>query len=119
MDVSAAGDRAAAGGVINVAATSNCGHALKMFHTPWLGSVPRRSTVIVLGDGRTNYNPPNAWVLGELKRKCRRLIWLCPEEPHSWGFGDSEMPLYARHCHRVESVRSLDDLARVGSELMP
>jgi hypothetical protein len=29
------------------------------------------------------------------------------------------MLLYARHCHRVESVRSLDDLARVGAELMP
>jgi hypothetical protein len=29
------------------------------------------------------------------------------------------MPLYQRHCHRVESVRSLDDLARVAAELMP
>jgi len=118
-DVSTAIDLATAGRVINLSANSNYGHALKLFRDTWLGSITRRTTVIVIGDGRTNYNPPNAWVLGELKRKCRRLIWLCPEEQHSWGFGDSEMPLYARHCHRVESVRSLDDLARVGSELMP
>ena len=118
-DVSTAIDLATAGRVINLSANSNYGHALKLFRDTWLGSITRRTTVIVIGDGRTNYNPPNAWVLGELKRKCRRLIWLCPEEPHSWGFGDSEMPLYARHCHRVESVRSLDDLARVGGELMP
>ena len=118
-DVSAAVDLATAGKVINLAANSNYGHALKMFHTTWLGSITRRSTVIIIGDGRTNYNPPNAWVLGEVRRKCRRLLWLCPEEQHSWGFGDSEMPLYARHCNKVESVRSLDDLQRVAAELMP
>lgn len=119
MDVASAIDLATAGRVINIAANSNYGHALKLFHATWLGSITRRTTVIVIGDGRTNYNPPNAWALSELKRKCRRLIWLCPEEKHSWGFGDSEMPLYARQCHRVESVRSLDDLARVAAELLP
>jgi uncharacterized protein with von Willebrand factor type A (vWA) domain len=119
MDVSSAVDLATAGKVINLAANSNYGHALKMFQSTWLGSITRRTTVIVIGDGRTNYNPPNAWALGELKRKCKRLIWLCPEEKSSWGFGDSEMPLYARNCHRVESVRSLDDLTRVAAELMP
>ena len=62
---------------------ANYGHALKLFHSTWLGSITRRTTVIVIGDGRTNYNPPNAWILGEIKRKCRRLVWLCPEEQHS------------------------------------
>src|SRR5436305_2686660 len=119
MDVSSAVDLATASRVINVAANSNYGHALKMFHPTWLGSVTRRSTVIVIGDGRTNYNPPNAWVLGEVKRKARRVIWLCPEDPGSWGFGDSEMPLYSRHCTRVEVVKSVDDLGRVAAELMP
>ena len=119
MDVSTAVDLATASRVINLSANSNYGHALKLFHSTWLGSITRRTTVIVIGDGRSNYNPPNAWALADLKRKCRRLIWLCPEEQHSWGFGDSEMPLYARHCHRVESVRSLDDLARVAADLMP
>ncbi len=118
-DVSTAVDLATASRVVNLAANSNYGHALKLFHDTWLGSITRRTTVIVIGDGRGNYNPPNAWVLAELKRKCRRLIWLCPEERHSWGFGDSEMPAYARHCHRVESVRSLDDLGRVAAELLP
>jgi uncharacterized protein with von Willebrand factor type A (vWA) domain len=119
MDVSAAVDLATAGRVINLSANSNYGRALRSFYDTWLGSITRRTTVIVIGDGRTNYNPPNAWVLGEVRRKCRRLVWLCPEEQHSWGFGDSEMPLYARHSHRVESVRSVDDLGRAVAELMP
>jgi len=118
-DVGAAVDLATAGKVINLSANSNYGRALQLFHSTYLGSVTRRTTVIVIGDGRTNYNPPHAWALAEVKLKCRRLVWLCPEEKHSWGFGDSEMPLYARHCHRVETVRSLDDLAKVAAELMP
>ena len=118
-DVSTAVDLATASRVINLSANSNYGHAFKLFRDTWLGSITRRTTVIVIGDGRSNYNPPNAWALADVKRKCRRLIWLCPEEQHSWGFGDSEMPLYARHCDRVESVRSLDDLARAAAELMP
>ena len=118
-DVAAAVDLATAGKVINLAANSNYGHALKLFHATHLGSINRRTTVIVIGDGRSNYNPPNAWVLQELKRRCRRLLWLCPEDKASWGFGDSEMPLYARYCHRVEAVRSVDDLARVAGEILP
>jgi uncharacterized protein with von Willebrand factor type A (vWA) domain len=119
MDVSAAVDLATASKVINLAANSNYGNAFKLFHSTYLGGITRRTTVIVIGDGRGNYNPPNAWALAEVKRKAKRLIWLCPEEQHSWGFGDSEMPLYARNSTRVESVRSLDDLNRVADELMP
>jgi uncharacterized protein with von Willebrand factor type A (vWA) domain len=119
MDVSSAVDLATAGKVINTSANSNYGHALKMFERTWMGSVTRRTTVIIIGDGRTNYNPPNAHVLLELKRKARRVLWLCPEEEASWGFGDSEMPLYARYCTRVVVVRSVDDLARAAAEVLP
>ena len=119
MDVSSAVDLATAGKVINTSANSNYGHALKMFERTWMGSVTRRTTVIVIGDGRSNYNPPNAHVLAELKRKARRVLWLCPEEEASWGFGDSEMPLYARYCTRVVVVRSVDDLARAAAEVLP
>src|SRR5256714_12080230 len=93
MDVSSAVDLATAGKVINTSANSNYGHALKMFQSTWMGSVTRRTTVIVIGDGRTNYNPPNAFILGELKRKAKRVPSLCPEEEASWGLADSELPL--------------------------
>ncbi len=118
-DVTTAVDLATAGKVVNLAANSNYGHAFRVFHSTYLGSVSRRTSVIIIGDGRTNYNPPNAWALQEIKRRCKRLLWLCPEDRASWGFGDSEMLLYERHCHRVEPVRSVDDLARVASEILP
>ena len=80
VDVAEAVDLATAGKVINLAANSNYGHAFKLFQQSHLGSVNRRTTVIILGDGRSNDNAPNAWVLGEIKRRCKRLLWLCPED---------------------------------------
>lgn len=110
---------AVAGRVINLSANSNYGHALRLFHSDFKGAVTRRTTVLVIGDGRSNYNPANAWVLEELKRQARRVLWICPEEKEAWGFGDSEMPLYARHCHKVFVVRTVDELAKAAEELLP
>ncbi len=119
LPIDEAVDLATAGKVINLSANSNYGRALQLFHSTYLGGITRRTSVVIIGDGRSNYNPPQAWVLGEIKRRARRLLWLCPEDRSSWGFGDSEMPLYARYCTRVEPVKTLDELVRVASELVP
>lgn len=98
------------GEVLDVAANSNYGAALAEFHDRHLGAVNRRTTVVVLGDGRGNGNPPNAWALETIRRRCRQLVWLTPEHPRSWSLGGSDMPRYAEICSRVEVVRNLDDL---------
>ena len=104
---------------ISLQANSNYGRALASFVTQHLGSVSHRTTVLVIGDGRNNYNAANVWALEELKRKAKRLLWICPEDRRNWGFGDSEMLHYERACHRVEVVQTLDDLERVGERLIP
>jgi uncharacterized protein with von Willebrand factor type A (vWA) domain len=112
-------DGAVAGKVINLAAHSNYGHALRLFHKDFKGAVTRRTTLVVIGDGRSNHNPANAWVLEDLRRQARRVVWICPEERAAWGFGDSEMPSFARHCDRVFPVQTVEDLGRAADELMP
>jgi len=61
MDVSAAVRLATGGRVINVAANSNYGHALKICSSTWLGSVTRRSTSDRHRRRRTNYNRRKPW----------------------------------------------------------
>ncbi|HET7753855.1 MAG TPA: VWA domain-containing protein [Anaeromyxobacteraceae bacterium] len=102
-----------------VTGNSNYGRALKLFHERHLAAVSRRTTVVIIGDGRTNYHPPNAWVLRELRRRARRVLWICPEEHWAWGQGDSEMPTYAAGSDRTAVVTRLADLARVADELVP
>ena len=108
--VDEAADLSVAGRVVSLYANSNFGNAFLTFYRNHLDAVTRSSTVIVLGDGRNNYNPPHAWVLHEVRRRARRLLWLCTEEKASWGLGDSEMGVYARACTQVEVVRNLGQL---------
>ncbi|ACL64952.1 VWA containing CoxE family protein [Anaeromyxobacter dehalogenans 2CP-1] len=114
-----AADLAVAARAVSLAANSNYGRALRTFHRDALPAVTRRTTVLVIGDGRNNYNPPEAWVLEELRRRARRVLWMCPEPRHLWGTGDSELPLYAAHCDRVAPVTTLAELEGIADALVP
>lgn len=117
-DPEGAVDLAVTGKTISLASNSNYGNALATFAREQLGSVTRRTTVLVIGDGRNNYNPSNVWALQDLKRKARRLVWICTEPRSSWGFGDSEMLNYAKACHQVVTVQTLADLEAVAQQLV-
>ena len=105
--------RAFNGEVINVWQNSNFGRAFVEFHHNHLEILNKRTTVIILGDGRNNYNQPHDWVLRDIQQKAKKLIWLNPESVRSWGVGDSEMPKYQRYCDTAEEVRTLNQLKRV------
>ncbi|GEL75231.1 VWA domain-containing protein [Myxococcus virescens] len=119
LEVDAAIDMATAGKTVSLSANSNYGRALADFTRDHLGSITRRTTVMVIGDGRNNYNANNAWALKDLRRKAKRLLWICPEERGNWGIGDSEMLTYEKHCHQAVVVTSVSDLARIADQLVP
>jgi uncharacterized protein with von Willebrand factor type A (vWA) domain len=75
--------------------------------------------VLIIGDGRNNYHPNQAWALDDLRRKARHLLWICPEPRPNWGFGDSEMLTYSRYCHQVMVVESFTDLEKLADRLLP
>jgi uncharacterized protein with von Willebrand factor type A (vWA) domain len=118
-DPARAADLAVTARGVGLAANSNYGRVLRRCHEELLAAVTRRTTVLVVGDGRNNYNPPEAWVLDELRRRARRLLWICPEDRASWGTGDSEMPRYAARCHRVATAASLEELEGIAEALVP
>jgi len=118
LEVEQAIDVASAGRTISLYANSNYGRALNTFAKAHLASVSRRTTVMMIGDGRNNYNPSGASVLADLKRRCKRLVWICSEDRRSWGFGDSEMLHYEQSCSQVLVVQTLGDLGRVAEQLV-
>jgi uncharacterized protein with von Willebrand factor type A (vWA) domain len=117
-DIQGAIEAALHGNVINVYAHSDFGRAFKAFHRDFLAAVNKRTTVIVLGDGRNNYNLPHDWVLRDVKQRAKQVIWLNPENRMTWGFGDSEMDRYAPYCTMVEECRNLNQLYRVIDRLV-
>lgn len=90
---------------------SDYGHSLKAFHENFLEAVNDRSHVIVLGDARSNYRNPEAWVLKDVRERAKRVWWLNPESPQHWDTGDSVIFAYAEHCDAVHECRNLRQLA--------
>ena len=105
------------GDVLDVDANSDYGAAFGTFHEDYGSAVNRRSTVIVLGDGRGNGNDPNIEAFAEITRRARETIWLTPEPRYSWGLGGCDLPDYAEYCSRVRVVRDLTGLETAAQEM--
>ena len=112
-DIQTAIQKAINGDVVNVYAHSDFGKAFTQFHRDHIEAVDSRTTVLILGDARNNYNAPQEWVLREIKERAKQVIWLNPENQSTWGFGDSEMNLYGKSCDFVEECRNLRQLYKV------
>ncbi|MBM4262039.1 MAG: VWA domain-containing protein [Deltaproteobacteria bacterium] len=118
-DINVAVEAALKGDVIDVFSHSNFGRAFEMFHRNYFTAINSKTTVLIIGDGRNNYNRPNDWVLREIKSKAKQLIWLNPESRMTWGVGDSEMPRYAPNCHIAEECRSINQLYKIVDLIVP
>ncbi len=106
------------GGVINVYTRSNFGHAFHDFWRDHLAAIDNRTTVLILGDARNNYNDPRAWCLRDIHTKAKNVLWLNPESPSAWGFGDSVMDRYLPHVDVAEECRNLRQLSAVIDRLV-
>jgi uncharacterized protein with von Willebrand factor type A (vWA) domain len=105
------------GDVLDVDANSDYGAAFGAFAEDFSSAVTRRTTVLVLGDGRGNGNDPNLPAFEEITRRARETIWLTPEPRYSWGLGGCDLPDYAEYCSRVRVVRDLTGLETAATEL--
>jgi len=90
---------------------SDYGRSLATFVERHGAEVTSRSTVVILGDARTNYRPPGPWAVEQLQRRARRVWWLNPEPRSAWDSGDSVAASYARFVEEMVEVRNLRQLA--------
>src|SRR5512134_1097082 len=97
---------------------SDFGYAFNRFCRTELDSLDRKTTVLVLGDARNNYNDPQAWAIGQIRERVKGVIWLYPEGQWGWGVGDSVMPLYAPSCDVVKECRTVGQLVEVVDQLV-
>jgi uncharacterized protein len=81
---------------------SDYGTAFEVFADRWASAVGPRTSLLVLGDGRTNYRQPGLPVLADLVRRSRSAHWLNPEPRRLWGSGDSAANRYGEVIDMVE-----------------
>jgi hypothetical protein len=90
--------------------STDLGGSLQNFADGFLDTLDHRTTLIVVGDGRNNYNNPRLDLFNRLARRANRTIWLIPEPPYLWGSGDSDMLDYFPLCDDVLQVSTLAGL---------
>ena len=90
--------------------STDMGSGLQNFADDHLDTIDSRTTLIVVGDGRNNYNDPRLDIFGMMARRARRTLWLNPETPMMWGSGDSDMLEYAPICDTILQVSTLAEL---------
>lgn len=90
--------------------STDLGRCLRQFEAEHLALIDSRTTFIVLGDARNNFNDPALETFRNIGRRARRTIWMNPEYPAQWGTDDSDMLLYLPYCDEVHQVRNLEQL---------
>lgn len=98
--------------------STDMGHGLQNFADDYLDTIDSRTTLIVVGDGRNNYNDPRLDIFSMMARRSRRTLWLNPEMPMMWGTGDSDMLEYAPICDTILQVSTLAELTAAVDRLL-
>jgi uncharacterized protein len=98
--------------------SSDYGSSLVDFEKEFMSTLTPQTTVIVLGDARSNNLDPRADILRRISERSKRVVWLNPEGRLAWGFGDSEMPRYATFCTVVRQCATAQQLERAVSDIV-
>ncbi|ABK64851.1 vWA domain-containing protein [Mycobacterium avium] len=97
---------------------SDYGNAFASFEQKFPNVLSPRTSLLVLGDGRTNYRNPEVELLSHMVTASRHAHWLNPEPKHLWGSGDSAVPRY-QQVIPMHECRSAKQLAAVIDQLLP
>jgi uncharacterized protein with von Willebrand factor type A (vWA) domain len=97
---------------------SDYGNALRVFVDRFPDAVGPKTSLLVLGDARTNYRDPGIGLLKGLVDRSRHAYWLNPEPRREWGSGDSMAHRYGQLIEMVE-CRNVAQLTDFVGRLLP
>jgi hypothetical protein len=80
--------------------------------------IDRRTTVLILGDARSNYGNPRLDLFRELADRSKRIVWLNPELPALWGYGDSCIFQYRPFCTSLTHCATVADIERAIDDIL-
>jgi uncharacterized protein len=93
---------------------TNYGRAFATFAAERADVLGPRSSLLVLGDARSNYSDLAVDALREIAQSARHAWWLNPEHPRHWDTGDSAASAYGEVVPMVEcrNLAQLSDFVR-------
>ena len=98
--------------------SADYGQALADLEADHWDAIDGRTTVLILGDGRSNNSDPRLDLFREAADRAKRVVWLCPEPPGRWGTGDSAILKYRPFCTHLSHCATAADLERAIDEML-
>lgn len=95
---------------------SNYGHAIKVFDEKYRDAITSKTSLLILGDARSNYGELSLPILKRMTGTARHAYWLNPEPRRQWDTGDSAASRYGELMPMYE-CRNLTQLAQFIEEL--
>ncbi|WP_406312705.1 VWA domain-containing protein [Streptosporangium sp. NBC_01639] len=96
---------------------TNYGNAFEKFAERYGDAVGPKTSLLILGDARSNYQPPALETLKRLTKEARHAYWLNPEPVSQWDTGDSLATAYGgvvpmHECRNVVQLAAfIEELA--------
>jgi uncharacterized protein len=97
---------------------TDLGYGLVNFTANYFDTIDSRSTFIIVGDARNNFNDPRTDLFRVIASRANRTIWINPESPDLWGTGDSDMLGYAPYCDDIFQVGTLAELTNAVDRML-
>jgi len=97
---------------------SDYGRALRDFAAKYPDAVGPRTSVLILGDARTNGGDPNLATLRTIVAPARHAYWLNPERTALWSTGDSVAHSYG-DVVEMHECRNVHQLGALVTRLLP
>ncbi|NDU71033.1 VWA domain-containing protein [Actinomadura sp. DSM 109109] len=107
---------AAEADLVWITGRSNYGHAFTVFDDRYRDAVTSRTSLLILGDARSNYGELALPVVRSMADRARHAYWLNPEPRAQWDTGDSAASRYGELLPMYE-CRNLTQLAAFVEEL--
>jgi uncharacterized protein with von Willebrand factor type A (vWA) domain len=98
---------------------SDYGHAFEVFEERYPDAITPRTSLLILGDGRTNHRHAGGPTLRRLAAMARHTYWLNPEPMGQWGSGDSAVTTYQPLVDDMVECRNAAQLTEFVQRILP
>jgi len=102
--------------VVGLFGKTDYGRSIELFAQRYPDAVGARTSLLILGDARSNYGDLALPTLKTLVDRAKHAYWLNPERPGVWDTGDSQVAEYGAIVPMIE-CRNLEQLAEFVRDL--
>lgn len=102
---------------LDLSATSDYGRVWQTMHDEYGDLITRRTSVLVVGDARSNAFDPRIDLFESMARRAHRVAWLTPEPSRYWAQTGCSLSDYAELCSGVVSARDGAEMVSKCDEL--